>query len=189
MRRSWPQWEWEWADGTRPRAVCVLKESRSTAASQKAVRCEGLVHERVSTVGRPLGRGFLPFFHGRQPDQSQTPEESLSVRRMTRAQQGNAVAGSELTDGPQSTGRAGETGTAGEDGKDQKRVAAVSRCSRWGGPASCEVSCPPGYRHSTTAPRLRQGRPAMQKTTRPANRPTALVRQRQQSPRLGHGGG
>jgi hypothetical protein len=54
VRRSWlgvGGW-------TRPRAVCVLKESCSTAASQKAVRCEGLVHERVSTVGPPLGRGF-----------------------------------------------------------------------------------------------------------------------------------
>lgn len=154
MRRSWPQWEWEWADGTRPRAVCVLRESCSTAASQKAVRCEGLVHERVSTVGRPLGRGFLPFFHGRQPDQSQTPEESLSVRRMTRAQQGNAVAGSELTDGPQSTGRAGETGDCWRRRKSPEASGSRFEVQPMGG--SCELRGElstglPSFNHGTTA--------------------------------------
>lgn len=151
-------------------------------------------------VGRLAG-GFC-LFDGRQTtDQTQTPEETLgapydagATRQCScrqRIDRRSTVHRPSWRGWRLEKRRRGPRGLChtGGSSPDQKRMAAVSRCSRWGGPASCEVSCPPGYRHSTTAPRLRQGRPATQKTTRPANRPTALVRQRQQSPRLGHGDG
>lgn len=153
-------------------------------------------------VGRLAG-GFC-LFDGRQiTDQTQTPEETLGAPYDAGATRQCSCR--QRIDRRSTVHRPSWRGWRLETGEKTARAPGVmsyggffsrpeANGSRFevqpmGGPASCEVSCPPGYRHSTTAPRLRQGRPATQKTTRPANRPTALVRQRQQSPRLGHGDG